>query len=304
MTNTLIVAGILLFLTLVSFGVFVLFVLQERKRFRQRVSPLTSDLLRPPGHSLRLQVDENMSRVLSFLPVAFAFPAWVATFLAVAVCEWGFSRWYTGALVVITAGVIIWQFKKIRSFFRDANNQLAGYYGELAVAEELNQLMLEGCRVFHDVPIKYGNVDHVVVCRYGVSAINTKTLGRLNELSANPKAEVDHTNSVIRFPDRNYRIPEDRLLLEAKEVREFVSLSVGIDVQVQPILALPGWFLERKGSGRVQVINPKNPKPFFCRGQTVLSQQDVERIAFQFDKICRSVVPTNKRKASWGSDGA
>ena len=54
-----------------------------------------------------------------------------------------------------------------------------GLDGELATAEELNQLMLDGCRVFHDVPIRYGNVDHVVVHRSGVYAVNTKLLGQL-----------------------------------------------------------------------------------------------------------------------------
>jgi hypothetical protein len=34
---------------------------------------------------------------------------------------------------------------------------------EMATGEELNQLMLSGCRVFHDFPADRFNIDHVVV---------------------------------------------------------------------------------------------------------------------------------------------
>jgi len=35
--------------------------------------------------------------------------------------------------------------------------------------------MLEGCHVFHDVPMEpYGNIDHVIVAHSGIYAVETK----------------------------------------------------------------------------------------------------------------------------------
>lgn len=50
-----------------------------------------------------------------------------------------------------------------------------GFHGERAAAEEINQLMRDGCRVFHDVPTEpYGNIDHVIVSPSGVFGMETK----------------------------------------------------------------------------------------------------------------------------------
>jgi homoserine kinase len=54
------------------------------------------------------------------------------------------------------------------------------------VAEEINLLMLDGCRVFHDVPIEpYGNIDHVIVAPSAVYAVETKTRRKRKALPKN-----------------------------------------------------------------------------------------------------------------------
>src|SRR5207248_11280153 len=50
-----------------------------------------------------------------------------------------------------------------------------GFHGERYVAEELNQLMADGFRVFHDVPFDGFNIDHVLVGPTGVFVVETKT---------------------------------------------------------------------------------------------------------------------------------
>ena len=67
--------------------------------------------------------------------------------------------------------------RKLFKRLREARN------GERVVAEHLNQLIAEGYTVFHDVPcgFKKGkkmlfNIDHLLVGKKGIFAVETKTL--------------------------------------------------------------------------------------------------------------------------------
>ena len=48
-----------------------------------------------------------------------------------------------------------------------------GLDAELAVGQELDQLMRQGAAVFHDFPADKFNIDHIVISRGGVFAIET-----------------------------------------------------------------------------------------------------------------------------------
>jgi hypothetical protein len=63
-------------------------------------------------------------------------------------------------------------------------------------------------------------------------------------------------------------------------------------VDVKPVLALPGWFVERKAPGDEFVVNPRNAT-FLAEGWTEkeLAQQNLQRIAHQLKQRCRDVVP-------------
>jgi hypothetical protein len=50
-----------------------------------------------------------------------------------------------------------------------------GYDGELATAQELNQLMRHGYYVFHDLQAENFNIDHIVIGPAGVFAVETKS---------------------------------------------------------------------------------------------------------------------------------
>ena len=49
-----------------------------------------------------------------------------------------------------------------------------GYEGELAVGQELNQLLREGYEVYHDFPADKFNIDHIIIGPAGVYAVETK----------------------------------------------------------------------------------------------------------------------------------
>lgn len=277
------------------------------RRYRSsRQSPLTRDFLRPPGHSLRARIDEaNIDVETSLLAVmmipVLAYATHVTQSHFAGLKE---SLGRTAFLIVLTLLLILVTTRKLVMSMQERRRLVLGLEGELATGEELNQLMLDGCRVFHDVVFPYGNIDHVVVSESGVFCVETKMRGKLNTGDGDAKAVVDYDRSVIRFPDGEYRLPIDQLESQAKWLSEFLSSSVGRSIEVEPILAFPGWYIERIGRGRILVINPHKPLKFFRQNRSVLSPQAVQQIAHQLEQRCRDVTPSYRKSRRWETAAA
>jgi hypothetical protein len=174
-----------------------------------------------------------------------------------------------------------------------------GLDGERAVAEELNRLMLDGARVFHDVPFTYGNIDHVVVTVSGVYAVETKMYGKLKAGETQAEVIVDHEQGRLRFPDRSVSIPEKQVETAVNWLRQYLKDAVGFEARVEGMVALPGWFIkDRIGRSHVFVFNPLNPRRFFFHdNRRILSAEKIQQIAHQLDRLCRDVEPVSNEPA-------
>jgi hypothetical protein len=170
--------------------------------------------------------------------------------------------------------------------------------GEMATGEELNQLMLGGWRVFHDVQADGFNIDHVVVGPAGVFAVETKTKAKARSRDGAKTATVIYDGDRLHFPGWRGRGPLEQAKRQAEWLRKWLTSAVGEPVDVTPVLALPGWFVERKGAGDVIVINPKERRLLVeHRTRRQLDAQRVQRIAHQLEQRCRDVVPLAYREA-------
>ena len=164
--------------------------------------------------------------------------------------------------------------------------------GEIATGEELNQLMLHGCRVFHDLQFEYGNIDHVVVSQSGVFSVETKTLAKANH-SGSEKVTVDFANNRIQFTDWNCPIPTKQLKTNSRWLSQYLSSATGMKVEAESMLALPGYFIEKRiGKSNFFVFNPNQPKKFFSNSRVVFTPEQVQRIAHQVENSCRDVKPS------------
>lgn len=274
-----------------------------RKR-ELRESPLTRNLLRPPGHSLKLMVgelDEEIGLLIAYLTLIplFAYTLRVHELYFVgrkaSLSDWIFGTFAALGLLVGFAWQLVTRIKRRRAF-------VLGLEGEQFVGEELNQLMRDGCRVFHDVPFPYGNIDHVVISESGVFSVNTKMVGKPKTGDGKADVIVDHPRSMIRLPDREFPIPTNQLETEARWLTEYLSKAVGQPISVEPMLALPGWYLkERIGHGSVYVFNPQSPKKFFVHNRTTLTPQLIQQAAHQLEQLCRDVEPSFREKRGWAS---
>ena len=138
----------------------------------------------------------------------------------------------------------------------------------------------------------------------GVYAVNTKMLGKRPKGDGNAEVTVDHTNSIIQFPDRQYHIQVDKLMTEAKCLSRELTSAIAQEVAVEPMLALPGWFIKKRiGRGPVFVINPVKPQQFFMQpNRQCLSADRIQQIAHQLEQLCRNVEPVFKEKKKWGEE--
>lgn len=277
---------------------------RRRQSQKTRQNPLTRTLLRSPGHSLRKKIDELDIEVTSILIVWMLLPALI--------CLAHLSDSYfrgtpestlrivSSLVAAIGLSLLIGRtlFKKLDELRRFK----LGLEGELATGQELDQLMLEGCRVFHDIPFPYCNIDHVVVSCSGVLTVNTKMRGKPKEGKGKAEIVVDHENDEIRFPDFKCRIPNKQLETGSHWLSQHLSAAMGETIQAEPILALPGWFISKRiGRGKVFVINPVKPKRFFVQSRQSFSETRVSQLAHHVELLCRDVQPSFREDPSWAT---
>jgi len=269
---------------------------------RKHENPLSRDLLRSPGHSLSEKCDElsdKITEVFVFVSIApiLMYAMHISQSYLGGIPE---SAFRTATMLVTTSAIMGYFLRRLSHLRHERNNYKLGLEGELASAEELNQLMLEGCRVFHDIPMQYGNIDHVVVCSTGVFSINTKALSKPKQGADRAKVIVDYQSHTLKSTGRNRPISVKQLQTESKWLSEHLSKSIGTSVSVKPILALPGWYVEGKNNqADYHVMNPKNQHNYFLKRIKVLSEQEVIQIAFQLEQLCRDISPSFKSDRKW-----
>jgi len=292
------VAGILATL-FIGPGIAIAFLLIRKKRRRaQRRSPIGSDLLRPAGHTVREQLDEALSDLiwdvllLTLVPMVF-----LAIFLAQGHAI-GLDRVIALApIYVITAMLFIaGMIRKMVRSGEQIDRLRAGFDAELAVGQELDQLMRKGAVVYHDFPAEGFNIDHIVISLQGVFAIETKGYTKPGHVSGKEGAKVTFDGKVLKFPTWSTGEPVAQAERQAQWLSTWASHATGEPVLAWPVVALPGWFVERTGRSIVRVYSGRALGTLLNSGSAqAVSPQAVQRIAHQVEQRCRTVVPTYRR---------
>jgi hypothetical protein len=295
MLIALIPALIVLVFMLVPVG-FILFV-QQRQR-KQKRSPLSRDLLRSPGQSLRKRLDElnwDMAGNLIFLPM---IPLMIYSIHLTQTYVLGRPESILRISISVAAGVLAWSFVFFRTY-KSAHTiwkLRLGYEAELAMGQELDQLMRKGAVVFHDMPAEGFNIDHALVAPNGVFAIETKGRSKPNRNRGKGDANVIYDGKALNFPTWTESQPLEQARSQAKWLSKWLSSAVGEPVSVKPVLALPGWFVDRKGRSDVMVISGRESYSILSTRHETLSPSLIQRIEHQMDQRCRDVEPTLSAK--------
>lgn len=259
-------------------------------RNRNRRSPLTSDLLRPPGYGLQEKIDDMEIDIDAYLMMMIITPMMLYGL-------WLQQRVFTdptrhpvnGIILAIAACILfvvtlirLMKLTKARQKYREALS------GEVATAQLLEPVITGGGRVFHDVQATGFNIDHVVVSPGGVFAIETKHRLKSTEGLASELAKVRYDGKTLHFPGWVETKPITQARSQAEWLSKTLTRSTGDSVAVRPVVALPGWYVERTGRSDVNVINPKNVA-FMLKpaDESPIPEDKRKRISYQLEQLCR-----------------
>jgi hypothetical protein len=226
---------------------------------QRRRSPLTADLLRGPGHALRekledLRIDIGMDTIL--LTVVPTLPlAYFQIHSLISGRPIGF--WTVGVTLIGAAGFVVFQIRTLLRTAAEMDKLRLGLDAELAVGQELDQLMREGAAVFHDMPADRFNIDHVVIAPQGVFAVETKGYSKPIRGGGKADATVVFDGKTLTLPDSAGRWAIEQAERQARWLADWLKRNTGDKVAVTPVLALPGWFVERTGRSNVLVFSGK-----------------------------------------------
>ncbi|MGB6220694.1 nuclease-related domain-containing protein, partial [Haloferula sp.] len=147
-------------------------------------SPFSEKMLRPAGESLRLKLDEIRDDLMEncmILGLLLMAPG-ICLMVMDSDTMSGLLAWAIVAGLVLAFGWGYW--KRVRVLREDLRNHRLGFEGERYVASELNVLLSQGYRVYHDFLVDWHpggeatnfNIDHIAVGPEGVFAIETKAV--------------------------------------------------------------------------------------------------------------------------------
>ena len=242
-------------------------------------SPLKSKPLRDPGQSLREEIlkiqDDAMPYVVAMLfAIGIAFLEW---------WQWYFKNPPSPVLYSIIAGLItlvaIW---KIRAAMIKIRPRKLGYEGEKFVAQVLDELRKDEALIFHDIPGKNFNLDHVVVHKSGLYVVETKKLSKPNR----GKTElVFNGETVLKNGTEFGRNPITQVRANKRWLSELLKRSTGRDFPIKPVVIYHRGFIKSTREGKNSEVWVLNEKAFIKYFRNEPERMKPEDVALSADRI-------------------
>lgn len=260
-----------------------------KRQIKSKKSPLNIELLRSPGQTLQNKIEDLTTDILIkalFIPL---IPITIYSIYAtqVVLTEKNVDDIVLYVYLAGAAAFIFSLSKDVYKMIKDRNVLRLGHECEVAVGQELSQLASLGYRVFHDFPADNFNINHIAVGPQGVFAVETK--GRAK------KRKQENDNWKLKFDGKKIIFPgwsEDEPVKQAKRqsswLAKWLENSTGEKYKTTPVLAIPGWWIDRIGSSDTKIFNGKNPT-FLTKGPVVLNDKQIKSISFHIEKQCRDV---------------
>lgn len=251
---------------------------------KKTTSPIKEKTLRHPGQSL----DEKLDKLITDDFVRYYFLG--IGFILWAGYEW--LRFYLKSppnpllptlLAMLVAPYCAYNILKI---YKETRLIKQGREGERAVGQYLESLRADGCVVFHDIIAENFNLDHVVVSKKGIYAIETKTYSKPEKGEA--KILFDGEKLLIQGSG-SYNQPVIQVNSASTWLKNTLKASTGKTFTVKPVILFPGWFVESTGQGKKSntwVLNPKALPSYMINQPEIISQVDAQMAVFH---LCRYV---------------
>lgn len=261
-TNVLLVAAILLPLAMALVAV----LWEKRQQRRQRrQSPVRLGAAHVPGEQLRTHVSALTYQIDGYVVQLLVVGPVVALVVLLSRIDWSAAmvNWLDALVVAAGIGVTAWNIRRLLPLWRERRQCKDSLRAEVAVAQQLDRLQAQDCRVLHDIPVGNLNIDHVVVGTSAVFAVETKSRRKRGDSKA--PASVEFDGKALNFPGWVETKPLEHARTQARWLAHYLDAEVGEAVAVVPVLCLPGWLVQASRDAHlsdVRVINPKTTAPF------------------------------------------
>ncbi|MGL4608268.1 MAG: nuclease-related domain-containing protein [Trueperaceae bacterium] len=252
-----------------------------------RKSPLKAKPLRNPGQSIQQEMDKVYEDQIDSI---FALLAITGTMFLMSWLIWLVQiPPFTMAIIstLYFLGSLLYFFPKLRAARQTIKRLKQAQDGEQAVAEYLDTLKNDGCRVLHDVIGNDFNLDHVLIASQGVFILETKTLSKTN--GKNNKIHFDGERITINSyePPRN---PVTQAQAQRTWLIQLLKESTGKEFPVKSVIVFPGWFVEPMATpkDKLWVIEPKQLKTLLSYDAKKLSEADISLVTFHLKRYIRA----------------
>jgi len=273
-----------------------LFAVRKHYRLKNLRLPFTETLLRSPGQSLLKKIDFLNQEITIYAVYLFLFPIFLhATYISHLYFN---KRIHSllGLLILcaLAMGLLVYSLYKLTVYLRQRRLLRLGYDGEVAVGQQLNQLLRDGYHVYHDFPADKFNIDHIVVGKKGIFAVETKARSKPNSDRRKEDATVEYNGKVLHFPKWTDTETIAQAERQSSWLSKWIGSAIGEPVVARGIVALPGWYVNRTSSDGIPVVNPKQFTSLFKQIKPRdLSEEMIKRIVHQLEQKCRDVEPTS-----------
>ncbi|VAW14009.1 hypothetical protein MNBD_BACTEROID01-137 [hydrothermal vent metagenome] len=266
------------------------------KKIKNRRSPLNIDLLRSPGESLQEQIDDVNNDILSNLLMLPVIPVFT---YSIALSNYFLSTSKTSLFQIAIYSIFImtstiYFCHSIYKLLNKRNLLKLGMECEVAVGQDLQNLIQYKFKVYNDFQAKKFNIDHIVIGPTGVFAIETKGRSKFVKHEKNNwKLEFDGQKLI--FHSWFETEPVEQALRQANWLKNWLREATAENINVTPVLAIPGWYITRKAKSKLLIYNGKN-STFLANGNVVLSDKQIQTISFQIEKECRNISAKSYKK--------
>lgn len=162
------------------------------------------------------------------------------------------------------------------------------FNGERVVGEELNGLTAHGYHVFHDLPLsETWNIDHIIVGPSGIYAVETKVEGIPERGFERGRNEVIYDGKGLRFPNHYDAKRLAQAKAQAERLEKSLSSSVGMLIDVKPVLTVPGWSIRYESSEQSKLVMSTKMLRSSILGddEPIMSAEKIQRVVEALEQI-------------------
>lgn len=257
-------------------------------RLKANTRYLSLPSLRSPGESTLRRIDRTNGEIGAFAVALFAIPlALYAALLSYVHFLFLDLSWMdTAYFGAISSGFILYGANKIKRLNARKQRLYTTYEGQIAVAQEINNLMSDGYHVYHDFPTNRFHIDHIVVGPNGVFSVKTKVFPSHGQ-GIERSLTIDNQRLIVGNKRDHRTIPLADF--QSSWLEKWILTATGEALSVQSILTVPGWRLKTLRKTSLLVVEPEAIKDAIkgIRWHQI-SSKTIRLVCEQLEAKCRT----------------